>query len=201
MNTILPTPVQSEQFVAQMERTHKKVYNLAYRLSMNKQDAEDLTQEAFFRAYRSFADYEGDRPFENWILRIVTRLFLDLKRARRRRVQTSSYDAPKRALGSDDQLYIEPADPNSNTESLLFEGTLSEELQDAISQLKPEHRTLVILADVEQMPYGEIAEMLNVPIGTVRSRLHRSHKKLRSILESSKSDRFMGQSNFLAAGY
>lgn len=201
MNTILPNPTQTDQFVAQMERTHKKVYNLAYRLSMNKQDAEDLTQEAFFRAYRSFADYEGDRPFENWILRIVTRLFLDLKRARRRRVQTSSYDAPKRALGSDDQLFIEPADPNSNTESMLFEGTLSEEMEEAIAQLKPEHRTLVILADVEQMPYGEIAEMLNVPIGTVRSRLHRSHKKLRALLEAKKPERFLSGSHTLAPGF
>src|SRR4051812_24216946 len=75
-----------------MAESYKKVYNMAYRLSGNRNDAEDLSQEAFYRAYRSFGDYEGDRPFENWIFRIVTRLFLDLLRNRRRRVKTVSYD-------------------------------------------------------------------------------------------------------------
>jgi RNA polymerase sigma-70 factor (ECF subfamily) len=84
---------------------------------------------------------------------------------------------------------------------MLFEGTLSEEMEEAIAQLKPEHRTLVILADVEQMPYGEIAEMLNVPIGTVRSRLHRSHKKLRALLEAKKPERFLSASHTLAPGF
>ena len=74
---------EESRFNDLMEATYRKVYNMAYRLSGNRSDAEDLTQEAYFRAYRSFHDFEGDRPFENWIFRIVTRLFLDLVRSRR----------------------------------------------------------------------------------------------------------------------
>ena len=84
------TSQEQVRFNELMDATYKKVYNMAYRLSGSRADAEDLTQEAFFRAYRSFRDYEGDRPFENWIFRIVTRLFLDLLRTRRRRVKSVS---------------------------------------------------------------------------------------------------------------
>src|SRR6478609_8601577 len=89
-----------KRFNELMEETYKKVFNMAYRLSGSRSDAEDLTQEAFFRAYRSFHDYEGDRPFENWIFRIVTRLFLDLLRNRRRRVKSVSYDTPLQRDGA-----------------------------------------------------------------------------------------------------
>lgn len=174
---------RNERFDALAERSHRKVYNLAYRLSMNKQDAEDLTQEAFYRAYRNFNDFEGDRPFENWIFRIVTRLFLDLNRARKRRVQTVSYDAPKRPDGSDDLLLVEAADQSPTAEQILVNETMSEELEMALNTLKPEQRMLVILADVEQMPYNEIAQVAGVPVGTVRSRLHRAHRKLKEMLE------------------
>src|SRR5687768_10473305 len=87
-------PRELTRFNELMNESYRKVYNMAYRLAGNRADAEDLTQEAFYRAYRSFADYEGDRPFENWIFRIVTRLFLDLLRNRRRRIKAVSYDAP-----------------------------------------------------------------------------------------------------------
>ncbi len=185
--TILQLPSEA-RFNELMERSHKKVYNLAYRLSMNRQDAEDLTQEAFFRAYRNFNDYEGDRPFENWIFRIVTRLFLDLNRSRKRRVQTLSYDAPKRSDGADDPMTIETADHSPNAEAILLSGTMSEELERALDMLKPDQRMLVILADVQQMPYNEIAQVAGVPVGTVRSRLHRAHKKLREALERGRKE-------------
>src|SRR5688572_32095795 len=84
-DTLTLSPPDQKRFNMLMDETYRKVYNMAYRLVGNRPDAEDLTQEAFYRAYRSFGDYEGDRPFENWIFRIVTRLFLDLLRNRRRR--------------------------------------------------------------------------------------------------------------------
>lgn len=166
-----------------VEQSYRKVYNLAYRLSGNRQDAEDLTQEAFYRAYRSFGDFEGDKPFENWIFRIVTRLFLDLKRSRRRRIQAVSFDAPVRAPGHDDEISIDVADDGPNPEQTFFFDQMSEELECALSKLKPEHRVMVMLADVQGMPYQEIAEVVGVPVGTVRSRLHRAHKQLRSTLD------------------
>ena len=165
-----------------MKRTQKKVYNMAYRLCGNAADAEDLTQEAFFRAYRSFHTYEGDKPFENWILRIVTRLYLDLLRHRRRRVQSVSYDNPLHKDSGEDDLFFEQADDSANPEAVLMDSTLGEELEAALRALPAEQQLVVMLADVEGVAYKDIAEMLDTPVGTIRSRLHRTHKALRATL-------------------
>jgi len=180
-----------------MGETYKKVYNMAYRLSGNRNDAEDLTQEAFYRAYRSFADYEGDRPFENWIFRIVTRLFLDLLRNRRRRVKTVSYDNPLQREGGDENLYFEVPEAGLNPEQEMLSGMFSEDLQVVLSSLTPEQRTLVTLADIEGVPYKDIAEMMDKPVGTIRSRLHRTHKLIRARLEQIRREQ---QAGFQARG-
>jgi len=172
----------NERFNALMEATYRKVYNMAFRLAGNKSDAEDLTQEAYYRAFRSFQDYEGDKPFENWIFRIVTRLFLDLLRSRRRRVQTVSYDAPL-PTQSEDTVHFDVADPTSASDAPLMSVTLNEELQGVLNSLSPEQHTLVMLADIEGLPYKEISEIMNKPVGTIRSRLHRTHKLMRQRLE------------------
>ena len=170
------------QFNSQMRRTYKKVYNLAYRLVGNKPDAEDLTQEAFYRAFRGYQSYEGDKPFENWIFRIVTRLFLDLNRARKRRVNTVSSDAPLRPDGSDDTVLFETADDKPTPEDSLLSQVVSEEMERSLAALSEEQRRLIWLADVQGVPYGEIAAMLKAPVGTIRSRLHRAHRQLRDCL-------------------
>lgn len=185
----LSGPRRSQVFQEQMERTYKKVFNLAYRLSGNRSDAEDLTQEAFYRAYRSFESFEGDRPFENWIFRIVTRLFLDMKRARGRRVATVSSDSPLRPDGGDDTVQFDAADDRPGPESALLRDVLSEDMEQGLLQLSQEQRELVWLADVEGVPYSEIAERTQVPVGTIRSRLHRAHKQLRKVLEQLRSSR------------
>ena len=172
------------RFNEQMSRTYRKVFNLAYRLAGNRPDAEDLTQEAFFRAYRGYGTYEGDKPFENWIFRIVTRLFLDLNRTRRRRVRTVSYDAPIRPEGADDSVMFESADKRPSPEDRLLNGVVSEEMERSLNRLSDDQRNLVWLADVEGVPYKEIAAMLKAPVGTIRSRLHRAHKQLRACLNS-----------------
>jgi len=174
---------EQNRFNELMEATYRKVYNMAYRLSGNRTDAEDLTQEAFFRAYRSFGEFEGDRPFENWIFRIVTRLFLDLLRTRRRRVKAVSYDSPLANGSGDENLYFEMPDNGSNPEQKVLEGSFSEDLQKVLNALSPEQRLLITLADVEGVAYKEIAEILGKPVGTIRSRLHRTHKAIRARLE------------------
>lgn len=185
MSTIVTTlnPGEQARFNELMAETYRKVYNMAFRLVGNRTDAEDLTQEAFYRAYRSFGDYEGDRPFENWIFRIVTRLFLDLLRSRRRRVKVVSYDTPLQSPGGEENLYFDMADQKPNPEQEMISDTFSEELQRALESLSAEQRLLVTLADVEGMPYKDIAELLDKPVGTIRSRLHRTHKLIRTRLE------------------
>lgn len=188
ISLVLNTPEQS-RFNRLMGATYKKVFNMAYRLSGNRSDAEDLTQEAFYRAYRSFSDYEGDKPFENWIFRIVTRLFLDLLRNRRRRIRAVSYDAPLQRESQDESLYFDVPDNRPTPETELVDGVLSEELQMVLASLSAEQRMLVSLADVEGLPYKEIAEILGKPIGTIRSRLHRTHRLMRTRLERLERDR------------
>lgn len=171
------------EFQIQMEQSYKKVFNLAYRLAGNRPDAEDLTQEAFYRAFRKYESFQGDRPFENWIFRIVTRLFLDMKRSRGRRVQTVSTDAPLRADGYDDTVSFEAPDSRPTPVQALLGDHLSEELEHGLKQLTDEQRELVWMADVEGVPYNEIAARFDAPVGTIRSRLHRAHKQLRKVLE------------------
>lgn len=168
-------------FSKKMASTYRKVYNLAYRLSGNANDAEDLTQEAFVRAFRHFEDYEGDKPFENWIFRIVTRLFLDLRRSRNRRVQTVSYDATW-STDQDETVAFQIADETMSPEKALFDRMFSDELEQVLNLLTPEQRLLVTLADVEGMPHKDIADIIGSPVGTIRSRLHRMHKFLREQL-------------------
>lgn len=175
------TSKDERAFSKKMAATYRKVYSLAYRLSGNANDAEDLTQEAFVRAFRNFEDYEGDKPFENWIYRIVTRLFLDLRRSRNRRVQTVSYDATWNTE-QDDTVAFQIADETMSPEKSLLEKTYSDDLEQVLSLLTPEQRLLVTLADVEGMPHKDIAAIIGSPVGTIRSRLHRMHKFLREQL-------------------
>lgn len=174
--------VDSGAFNELMEKTYKKVFSLAYRLAGDRNDAEDLTQEAYYRAYRSFGDYEGDKPFENWIFRIVTRLFLDLLRARKRRIQPVSLDSPLIRESTEELLFFEVADSAPDPEAQFVDQTFSEDLQLAYNALSSEQRMLVMLADVQQMPYKEIALLMDKPVGTIRSRLHRAHKQMRAKL-------------------
>jgi RNA polymerase sigma-70 factor, ECF subfamily len=185
--TINRSEFESKRFQELMDQTYRKVYNMAYRLSGSRPDAEDLTQEAYFRAYRSFTDYEGDRPFENWIFRIVTRLYLDMLRSRRRRVQTVSYDNALPTEVGGDTVHYEVADDGPSPEQKLIESSYSEPMQTALDSLTPDQRELIELADIKQVPYNEIAEMLGTPVGTIRSRLHRTHKALKSKLEQARS--------------
>lgn len=172
-----------------MESTYRKVYNMAYRLSGNRSDAEDLTQETFVRAFRKFEDYQGDRPFENWVFRILTRLFLDLLRNRRRRIRASSLDAPIQKEAGDDAIQFDVADDRPTPELSLMNVQLDEDLQEVMNSLSSDQRLLITLADVEEVPYQEIAELLDKPIGTIRSRLHRTHKLMRQRLEKLREDR------------
>jgi len=148
-----------------------RVYRLAYRLSGNQHDAEDLTQETFIRVFRSLASYQPG-TFEGWLHRITTNLFLDMARRRARvRMEALPEDAERIPGGdpSPDQVYA------SNH--------LDPELQAALDELPPDFRAAVVLCDVEGLSYEEIGATLGIKLGTVRSRIHRGRQALRSALE------------------
>ena len=162
----MPDTVPTWEEVA---RDHGRfLYNVAYRLAGNDADAQDLAQEALMRVRRGLETY---RPgsLEGWLARIVTNVFLDEVRRRRRRPADALPEDPERVL---------PPTPAADEVSTGF----SDEVQQALASLPPEFRTAVVLCDVVDLSYDEIAANLDVPVGTVRSRIHRGRRMLREAL-------------------
>ncbi len=155
----------------QVVRDHSaRVYRLAYRLSGNAQDAEDLTQETFVRVFRSLADFSPG-TFEGWLHRITTNLFLDMVR-RRQRIR---FDA----LPEDTERLPGTA---PSPEQVYADTHLDPQVQAALDALSPEFRVAVVLCDIEGLTYEEIAATLGIKLGTVRSRIHRGRVQLRAAL-------------------
>ena len=148
-----------------------RVYRLAYRLTGNSHDAEDLTQETFIRVFRSLASYKPG-TFEGWLHRITTNLFLDMAR-RRSRLRMEGLPEDTDRLAGDDP----------SPEQVYSETHLDPDLQAALDELPPEFRAAVVLCDVEGLSYEEIGATLGVKLGTVRSRIHRGRQALRASLE------------------
>ncbi len=160
-------------------RYHKQAYNIAYRMTGNHADAEDLTQEAFVRAFRFFGNYRRDWPFDNWLYKIMSNLFVDSLR-RKPKARAQSLDQPLDLGGRSEDVYLEIPDVQSNPERMVMSHELDENIQRALSALPQDFRMTVILADIEGMSYEEISEAMRCSLGTVRSRLHRGRKLLRS---------------------
>jgi RNA polymerase sigma-70 factor (ECF subfamily) len=148
-----------------------RVYRLAYRLAGNRADAEDLTQETFVRVFRSLAEYTPG-TFEGWLHRITTNLFLDMVR-RRQRIR---FDALPDDAG--DRLASRESGPEQTYEQM----NLDPEIQRALDELPADFRVAVVLCDLEQLSYEEIAATLGIKVGTVRSRIHRGRVLLREAL-------------------
>ncbi|MEV6622803.1 RNA polymerase sigma factor SigE [Amycolatopsis sp. NPDC051106] len=148
-----------------------RVYRLAYRLTGNTHDAEDLTQETFIRVFRSLASYKPG-TFEGWLHRITTNLFLDMARRRSRVRMEGLPEDTDRIVGDD-----------PSPEQVFSDTHLDPDLQAALDELPPEFRAAVVLCDVEGLSYEEIGATLGVKLGTVRSRIHRGRQALRASLE------------------
>jgi RNA polymerase sigma-70 factor (ECF subfamily) len=152
-------------------RTHSaRVYRLAYRLTGNPHDAEDLTQEVFVRVFRSLANYTPG-TFEGWLHRITTNLFLDQVR-RKARIRFDALPDDAERLPSNDRG---PAQVYDETH-------FDHDVQAALDALPPDFRAAVVLCDLEGLSYEEIAATLGVKIGTIRSRIHRGRSQLRAAL-------------------
>lgn len=154
-----------------VERHSDRVYRLAYRLTGNRPDAEDLTQEVFVRVFRSLDSYTPG-TFEGWLHRITTNLFLDQAR-RRQRIR---FDALS------DERADRLSSPLPAPEALYADRTFDDDVERALATLPPDFRVAVVLCDVEGLSYEEIAEILGAKLGTVRSRIHRGRAMLRKAL-------------------
>jgi RNA polymerase sigma-70 factor (ECF subfamily) len=163
------TPPTWEEIVSEHST---RVFRLAYRLTGNRHDAEDLTQDVFIRVFRSLSSYSPG-TFEGWLHRITTNLFLDRARRKQRiRFDSLADDAAERLQGR------EPSPAQAYDDRHL-----DADIQKALDSLAPEYRAAVVLCDIEGLSYEEIAATLNVKLGTVRSRIHRGRGQLREALE------------------
>ncbi|HCF51508.1 MAG TPA: RNA polymerase subunit sigma-24 [Syntrophomonas sp.] len=154
-----------------------KIYTLCYRYSGNDEDAYDLTQEAFIKAYRSLGTFKGSSRFGTWLYRVTTNVCLDEMRRRKRHIPAQSLDQP--VLGADGEMKPIILDDTIPIDELYEQKEQAQYIQSLLNQLKPEHRMVLLLKDIMEFSYDEIAQMLNISSGTIKSRLSRARELLR----------------------
>ncbi len=167
-------------YEALVERYGRHVYNIAYRMAGNDADAQDLSQEAFLRVFLALRRIDPTAKLESWLYRIVTNLYIDMLR-RRPKTWVDSLDAPV-STPKGGEVMREVVDPTADPEGAVLNARLDINVQRALMDLSVELRAVVVLSDIEGYSYEEIGEMLRVPVGTVKSRLHRARKALQDRL-------------------
>lgn len=158
-----------------VSRYQTRLYNAALRLVHSPDDAADVVQDAFLSAYQALHTFKGDAEFFTWLYRITFNAAISLKRKKR---PVISLDANAQDSGfepDDSSEYVKPGAALERTED-------ERRLSAAIAKLSPEHREVLLMKDIDGLKYEDIAEVLGVPIGTIRSRLHRARLELRDLL-------------------
>lgn len=160
-------PVACEELLSKYE---KVIYSLTFRYFGNHHDASDLGQEAMLRVYQKIKDFNGRSSFKTWLYRVVSNLCLD--ELRRRKHHDTSLDEAK-------ENGYEPAAPFDSPEETAEQSEQSLLVQEVLMMLSTEHRTILVLKDIEGLDYNEIAQVIGANIGTVKSRLSRARKSFR----------------------
>ena len=162
-----------------VRRYQERLYNSVYRLVDNAEDAQDVVQEAFLNAYQSLDGFKGDSLFFTWLYRIAVNTAISLKRKQRVMARMD--------LGRNGEQPMEPLDPSAESRPghALEQAEQGRRVHEALARLSPEHRAVLVMKDMEGQKYERMAELLQVPIGTIRSRLHRARLELRELLEKS----------------
>jgi RNA polymerase sigma-70 factor (ECF subfamily) len=158
------------------------LYSAALRMTRNPADAEDLVQETYLKAYRAFHTFQQGTNLKAWLYRILTNTYINTYRAKKRRPDETDLEEVEdlylyRRLGG-----LEGATAGRSAEEELLDHITDSEVKDALEALPEQFRMAVLLADVEGFAYKEIAQILDIPIGTVMSRLHRGRKAMQKQL-------------------
>jgi RNA polymerase sigma-70 factor (ECF subfamily) len=162
-----------------VQKYREPIFSVIYNMTSNREDASDLTQETFIKAFQAIARFKGKSSFFTWIYRIAmnaTMTFLK-KRSRRRYI---SYENINEEMHSSD--IVERLTAKNRSEKGAMVQELQEKLNDSLQKLSPKHRTVVVLHEIEGLSHAEIAEITQVSVGTVRSRLHYAKQQLQSHL-------------------
>ncbi len=168
-----PTGRRRREFERLARRHQRDLFNAARRLTHTLSDAEDLSQEALIKAYISFDQFELGTNFRAWLLKIVTTTHISRCRQRSRQPQTMAWDD-----GEDEPPREWHKSDESPPEAIVVEHEIDEPIQQALARVPEEFRSAVILCDMFDLSYKEIAQVLNIPLGTVRSRICRGRRAL-----------------------
>ncbi|HHW18892.1 MAG TPA: sigma-70 family RNA polymerase sigma factor [Firmicutes bacterium] len=168
-----------EAFETLVRRYEKGLYNLAFRLVSNPEDAMDVVQEVFLKTYQALPEFRGESKFSTWVYRVCVNASLDLLR-KKQKFQMYSLDEPL-AL-KDAEVSREVEDSGKRTEDIVETRFLGEAVLRVLKDLEPHYRALLVLCDVQGYSYQEISEILGMSLGTVKSRLHRARNLVRKIL-------------------
>jgi len=173
----MSTQATSRQLFEQLsKKAYEKVRRQATFLCRNKSEAEDVTQEAFLRAYRHFDKCVDVKMFDNWVLKIAKNVFLDLQRYKGRRIQQASLTHEN--IPEEYEAHL--IDNRPNPEEQLLDAQIAPELLEALEQLPTEQREMLWQLTVEQADYKEVAERFGIPVGSVKSRVFRATQRLRN---------------------
>ena len=164
----------NEEFFPQIDALN----NFAYHLTYNQSDAEDLVQETFLKAYRFIDKYDEGTNAKAWLFRILKNAFINEYRKKSKAPQAVDIDQANLLKDEDEKAYKGFNDLREE----MFQNMMGDEITNAINTLQEDFRTVILLCDVEDFTYEEIATILEIPIGTVRSRLHRARNLLREKL-------------------
>ncbi len=175
---------QTAAFGELVRRYQDRLFNTVYRLVDSTEDAQDVVQEAFLHAYQSLDRFKGDAQFFTWLYRIAVNSAISLQRKQRSTVRLGDPGDLGDRRGGQGSV-PEPRDLSefSQPDQALERADEERRIQSALNRLSAEHRAVLILKDLEDQKYETMAEILQVPIGTIRSRLHRARLELRGVLE------------------
>jgi RNA polymerase sigma factor (sigma-70 family) len=162
-----------------LQKYRIQVYNLVFRMVRDKQEAEDLTQEAFIKAFNSLASFNEDYAFSTWLYKIATNNCIDF--FRKRKLQTYSLDKPIKY--KDSEIQQEIPDPDLNPEKTILANERSRIIRDAIDSLPDKYHEAIVLRHREEKSYEEIAQILDLPLGTVKARIFRAREMLNKALK------------------
>jgi RNA polymerase sigma-W factor len=162
-----------------LKKYKNSVFNLVLRMVRNTPEAEDLTQEAFIKAFNSLSSFNEDYAFSTWLYKIASNNCIDY--FRKRKLQTYSLDKPLQY--KDSELQHEIPDPDLNPEKSILASERSKIIKEAIESLPKKYYTAIVLRHTEEKTYEEIAEILNLPLGTVKARIFRAREMLNKALK------------------
>jgi RNA polymerase sigma-70 factor (ECF subfamily) len=160
-------------------KTYQKMaYNVAYRIMGNEEDAKDMTQEALIKVYRNIGNFRMDSSFSTWLYRIVMNTCKD--ELRKRKVKVISIDQPIET--GDGQMQMEIEDEGRKPDEILVSKETQNEVHEALQEVSEKNRIVVVLRDIKGFSYSEISDIIDVPVGTIKSRISRGRQELKNVL-------------------